>query len=272
MTRTLFLIALSALITGCTANPGGGTEPGSQTPPTDRPATGDGTLLRCTTAAFESDSFIPHALRLELDLDGDDAYFVDMTLGAAHPDQQGVVAAPDASWREQAYFNWTEVGFDISGGDIELTTNAWEGMYLGTIEHTDHGSHEVTCWFDDFEATYRYDADSGLCLDADGDEGINTYPVAYLRDSLDGNCGMWWALNLNEDFLGYPTWVGMDLRGAQLGGASLYFANVLDASLEGTKFGGFEFGYAQVTGTIDEHTEWLEQNCTLDGSDLDCMR
>ncbi len=94
----------------------------------------------------------------------------------------------------------------------------------------------------------------------------------YRRDTSAGNCGLWWALSLNEGFLGSPTWIGMDLRGAKLGGASLHFANVLDASLEGTKFDGFEFGYAQVTGTIDEHTEWLDENCTVDGSDVYCAR
>ena len=270
MTRTLFLIALSALLTGCTANPGGDTPPSS---PTDPPPPADGPLLRCTTAAFESDVFAPHqALRLQSNIDGDDSSVVELSLGAAHPDSEGVVAEPDASWQEQASLTWSEQGFDLSGADLTVSTWEWEGMYLGTVDHAEQGSHEVTCWFDDFEATYRYDGDSGRCLDAAGEEGINTYPVAYLRDTFDGNCGMWWALSLNEGFLGYPTWIGMDLRGARLGGASLHFANFLDASLEGTKFDGFEFGYAQVTGTIDEHTERLDENCTVDGNDMHCRR
>ena len=158
MTRTLFLIALSALVAGCTANPGGDTPPSS---PTDPPPPADGPLLRCTTAAFESDVFAPHqALRLQSNIDGDDSNVVELSLGAAHPDSEGVVAEPDASWEERASLTWSEQGFDLSGADLTLSTWEWEGMYLGTVDHAEQGSHEVTCWFDDFEATYRYDGDS----------------------------------------------------------------------------------------------------------------
>ena len=272
MTRTPILIALVSLLSGCTAS-----GPADPVPtPQERPSTGDADLLRCSTVAFEGEDWWPVALRISFDLQGENAYFVDMTLGDSHPNQEGVLAEPTAAWSEQAYLTMQGDDLVLDGADLWVDVTRMSEftapMYTGTLEHTEHGEHAVACWFDDFAGDFRYALENEVCVDADGLWGWNPYPVSYTRDTLDAHCGTFEGQMLNEDYLGYPSFVGMDLRGAQLQGASLFFANILDSSWEGADLTGFEFGYARLSGTVDERTVWPEESCELAADQITCMR
>jgi len=266
----LSVVTLSACLTG----PPGAT-PAPE--PDPRVAEGDSQLFLCSTSAFEGEDFAPVALRIRDHLQEDDPYVVSMTLGAAHPDQDGVLAEPTERWEEEAYVNIGDPdALLIEGAGLSVTTSRAPGfperaMFTGTLEHEDFGEHAVACWFDDFEAEHRYV--DGLCRNAEGEWGWNPYPLPYTRDTGDGHCGDFGGVMLNEDFYGYPTWIGMDLQGAHLGGAQLFFAHILDASLEGADLAALEFGYAFVTGSVDEHTTLPDQgSCELDADRVDCMR
>lgn len=109
------------------------------------------------------------------------------------------------------------------------------------------------CWQEEQYLPARYDADSGKCLTKDGVEAMNDVPFLFVRGTGWGQCTEL-AGQLNEEAFGYPSFVGLDLRGAVLDGAALHFANILDARLEGADLANFSFGYATVSGSIDEHT------------------
>ena len=278
MTRHTLFLALALLASGCTTPDDPAASPPPETPTSpERPNAGTNSdLLRCSTAAFAGDEVWPVALRIAFDMEEDNPYMAPMTLGAAQPDQEGVVAAPLASWEEQAYLSIMDDDLVFDGPDLTVRTQRdvrfSAPMYVGTLQHTEHGEHAVACWFDDFEADFRYDPESQICVDADSTWGWNPYPLPYTRDTLDGHCGLFEGVMLNEDFFGYPTWIGMDLRGAQMQGSQLFFANILEAQWEGANLTGMEFGYAFLTGSVDDATTWPEENCELDDDWLDCVR
>jgi len=269
MTRTLALSML--LLSGCsTLAPAGGGPP-----PDPRVSAGDPEVLRCTTAAFEGDDFAPVALRIREDFNGPNAYFSPMTLGAAHPDQDGVVAAPTDSWDEQSYITLADGLLTFEGESLSLQASRHpdftERMFVGTLTYGELGTHDVTCWFEDFVSDFTYVEGEG-CFDAAGTPGHNPLPIPYLRDTLDAHCASFAGQMINEDFLGYPTFVGMDLRGAVLDSAELFFAHILESSWEGADLTGFEFGYAFLSGTVDASTVILAENCGVQDDWLDCMR
>ena len=69
---------------------------------------------------------------------------------------------------------------------------------------------------------------------------------------------------------GFSEAAHIDLRGAVLDTATLYFAHIVDSQWEGADLTGFGFGYATLSGSMDEHTVWPEGPCSVDGSTLAC--
>jgi uncharacterized protein YjbI with pentapeptide repeats len=67
--------------------------------------------------------------------------------------------------------------------------------------------------------------------------------------------------------------VGWNLRGAVLSGSTLHFTNLVDAELEGADLSRLEYGYADITGTTDLHTQLPIEGCSLgETGDLYCRR
>lgn len=124
-------------------------------------------------------------------------------------------------------------------------------------------------------ATYHYDAASGRCLDSDGDAGYNMVDRLALFTPDQGSTESQLRLSArdaecvdftNFDFaahigMNYALLSGWNLRGAVLDGARFYFANIAGAALEGAKFSSLTYGYAEIEGTIDEHTEVSKLGC-----------
>lgn len=156
-----------------------------------------------------------------------------------------------------------------SAGSIEV-----RGAYLGAGELRLPGASaqvELACWQPKIEPRFRYDG-AGACVDALGDSGRSPLPSHFVRGSGFGQCAVLEG-DFGEDALSYNAMGGIDLRGADLSGAELFFAHLVAARLEGARMAGFEFGYAKVTGSLDEFTELPDLACPQPGPDyFRCLR
>ncbi len=259
-------LVLLALLTGCAP-----TTQGPAAPPD--PPSGPTEQILCATAAWDVGDTRPVSLELGLDLATGEAA---LRLDRAHEygESDPFAFAPEA-WTAEAEWS-TADGLSIVMEGLSVQATRSEDLsgelWLGTLASGDHGSHDVVCWADTFVGDHTYDPTSGVCRDGDGAPGQDALPVAYVRASGDGHCGTFAGLSLNEDFLGYPILRGLDLRGAELDGATLFFAHIADARWEGADLTGFEFGYATLTGTLDTHTIWPSESCAVEDGALACTR
>lgn len=132
----------------------------------------------------------------------------------------------------------------------------------------------MVCWHDSLSDRLGLEPlpDAPSTLDEGCPEPLNVVPLPFLRATGIGRCGRFDA-TLNGDDLSYPVLGDADLRGADLTEASLFFASLLDAQLEGADLRGFEFGYAEITGRIDEATRLPTESCEVEGGEeLSCFR
>lgn len=148
------------------------------------------------------------------------------------------------------------------------------GIYTGKASFEEDFDIDLSCWEENYSTRFSYDASTGRCLDSAGVEGRNNVNVEFVRETGNGNCANLANLELNEGDLSYPSWTGFDLRGADLSGSDLYFAHILDSQLEGALIADLNFGYADVTGSVDEYTTFPEGgSCTLlDNSLISCRQ
>lgn len=108
----------------------------------------------------------------------------------------------------------------------------------------------------------HFDPALGACVDAEGAPAENDLPIAFVRETNFGECADLSDVALNDDDIAYPD-LALNLRGANLDGATLYFAN-LSASLEGARMQKFQFGYAKITGRVDASTELpVSSSCSV---------
>lgn len=263
------LALLVTLAAGCapeaaTQNPGN----------TGNPAVTDGDVVHCTTAAYLTDDVtIPVAWTLTADLG---AGLATATHDRAHEisddpfdfEPTNLESAVEGELGESLSLS-LDAGLTITGTrSAAFASHLWTGTL--TTEDTEV---DAVCWRDGFAGDFAYEPSMGDCFDADGASGRDTLPVPYVRATGDAQCATFpEGTSLNEDFLGYPVLRGLDLRGAELAGSTLFFADVFEARLEGTDLTGFEFGYARVEGTTDAHTIWPQDLCEQDGDELMCIR
>ena len=167
-----------------------------------------------------------------------------------------------------------EVLLEGDGLQVELTRpeDSEAGFWSGTIA-LDELELRLSCWQEDFAPRFRYEPDSGECLDSNGSTGRQSLPVEYVRTTGDGNCVDLGEQRLEEENFVYPLWEGFDLRGADLSRAHMNFAKILDASFEGTRLNGFDFGYVWLSGSVDSFTE-IPDFCDapVDGNWFECIR
>ena len=162
---------------------------------------------------------------------------------------------------------------EVSTGDATLAVSgidAHPGLWTGALTRAGE-EHAVACYSSIWQPRYQYDSARGMCLDSSGAEGLNPAPVPVVRDSGMGQCADLRGQMLNENDLSYPEWRGFDLRGADLRDAELIFALIHDAQLEGADMGTMHYGYASITGTIDEYTIVPTDGCTAVQGTLDCV-
>lgn len=180
-------------------------------------------------------------------------------------------ASVDAEFTAQLFAFQAEEQF------LSVEKSPEDGIYRGTMsgETEFEGSMPtVSCWPTDLEHPARYDADTGGCLDELGEEAHNEIPWMVAVRTGFGQCARFEGELTGEAF-GYPTFDFLDLRGADFHDAALHFADLTDSQLEGADLRQFDFGYATVSGTVDEHTQFPElAECEVpeDATIFECTR
>ena len=186
--------------------------------------------------------------------------------------------------------DWHGVG--LSGWKNEeqtvFTGGAWGDLERPTIISEDPLAppcgYEVilSCWDpNDVEPQFQYDADTGLCLDADGVEGLNHSSVEYIRDTKDGECAyLDWAV-LNELVPFNTKLDSWNLRGASLNAGALSespddqlqpaFVVLSNAQLQGADLSNFSVPNGVIEGSIDGYSKLPNIDCNINGSRAECM-
>jgi len=218
------------------------------------------------------------ALRIDLDIDQtatENAVFLEW--GPTHEWMwAGTVASVETT--VDVHLTKNSIDFSFEHPDYPDTTldlvasnsSVHPDFYIGSVDLTPEETTTVACWADDMQSTYTYRQD-GRCLNEDGQEGLNSYTVSYLRETGNGQCTFYWAQAFDEMDYSYPSLSDWDLRGAQLNATSLHFANLVNARLEGAAFDMFDFGYAEITGSVDDHTT-VSSACTIQGDSVYCIQ
>ncbi len=168
-------------------------------------------------------------------------------------------------------------GFEDAAMFLVVEGDEQPGLFTGTMggeSELHDGSIPITCWSNVLKLPARYVESSGKCGGPDGEPARNNIPFIYSVHKGFGQCATFEG-QLNGDAFGYPSFVGLDLKGADLSGAALNFAHLIDADLRGAKLGTFSFGYATVRGQVDEHTifpngDWCD--VPVDGEPFDCSQ
>ena len=164
--------------------------------------------------------------------------------------------------------------FEAQEQYLDVQKDETEALYRGTMSGRSEFAEQVpvTCWPTALEHAAQYDPATGTCVDEAGNLARNEIPFMVALRTGFGQCTDFVG-GLNGDALGYPTFDFIDLRGSDFNQASLHFADLRDVQLEGADLTDFDFGYARLTGTIDEFTS-VPTDCPVseDGSMLDCTR
>ena len=144
------------------------------------------------------------------------------------------------------------------------------GLFQGSIEtSTTQETISVSCWPRDIEPQFRYDSKKGYCVDSDQHPGMNSWPIEQVRALRLGECVDLRGVDLGEGDYRYPTLV-WNLKGAHLEGANLFFGDLIHSSFEGARMKGLDFGYANISGSFDQHTELPSDGCRTSESRLTC--
>ena len=165
---------------------------------------------------------------------------------------------------------WT-LTFD--GGVIDVARGSGEDLFFtGTATIGADEGVGIACWTPGLELPFTYDAEVGHCFDSLGGAGVNAgVPLAFVRDTADGQCVDLVGVDLVEGDTAYPQLEGWDLRGARLDDARLFFASLVDAQLEGADLSSMKYGYAMITGTVDPFT-LLPKGCSLEEATVSCVQ
>ncbi len=252
------------------------------------PGTSDGPALTCATPAYSNEDGQAWSLRLDVPLpaDGTTTTLV-AEAGPVHADTGAELGLQSTTLiHDDATIEFYDQGFDMRFGNTSLwgwAEETAEGqLFSACLMGLDNATTDpaappccemvMSCWTEDVEPVFTYDAESGTCLDEAGVEGTNPRSVEFVRETGDGECASLAWQDIGEGDHNYPDLDGWNLKGADLSGAELYFGNLVDAELEGARFDDFSFGYAEISGSVDEHTVLPSEGCEVDDENLDCIR
>jgi hypothetical protein len=234
--------------------------------------------MACTSASFNDESgTFNHPIRFNLAATLTDHFALTMTREEAHVYGPGdPLATPPETATYEATGTWTASDVDLSWevGSLSAPAPNADAFSEGALDLDDReDSVPVVCWTSDYVPAYRYDTTSGECRDFDGREGLNALPIALIHATHDGQCADLADVEVNEEDLGYPLLNDWDLRGADLSNAQLHFADIIDAQLEGANLATFVYGYANITGAVDDYTVLPETgDCTVEDGVLTCRQ
>jgi len=179
---------------------------------------------------------------------------------------------PEELWRGVATVEPSDGVWEVSFplGDVDLPTV--DGFGAGVVFDSD-GEVEVTCWADTLPPRIGIEAlpDAPSTLAEGCPEPLNELPWPYVRATRTARCTRLEGA-LNGDDLYYPILAYADLRGADLNDATLLFASLAEAQLEGTQLRDLEYGYAVVSGRIDDDTELPVEGCVATDDAVRCSR
>jgi uncharacterized protein YjbI with pentapeptide repeats len=250
-------------------------------PQIDRPVQ----QLVCSTHGWPGASGLSEVVRFQFEQWADGTSTVEVEEGFAHPDvADSLGLEPTIRRYSNADISWEDDFVDANfGGENMWLFKHWseiEGLWEGYIYDLEFnggdvlncGGMVVNCWEPGIEAPFHYDPDSGLCTDDNGEVGSNPWSLPMVRDTGDGQCADLRWYELNEGEYQHADLSGWDLRGADLESSQLFFSNLIDARLEGANLSSLEYGYADITGSIDDFTDLPVEGCEFQGDDLICQR
>jgi uncharacterized protein YjbI with pentapeptide repeats len=140
----------------------------------------------------------------------------------------------------------------------------------------------MSCWEPNQQqpAGFQYDSETGKCVNANQEEGLNYKPVEYIRETKDGECAdlSWSSLDELVPFdITLSSW---NLAGAKLTDA--WLSSTLDAdgnaadvylkgaALEGTDLSRLNVPKGSIFGSIDSYTQLPDMDCIVDEDLVDC--
>lgn len=177
--------------------------------------------------------------------------------------------AVDATFTPRAFAFETQQDF------LDVQRDDESQMYRGTMSGNTEfdGPVGVTCWPADLEVGAIYDPATGRCVDELGNEARNNLTWMYAVRTGFGQCATFEG-QLNGEAFGYPTFDMMDLRGSDFSAAKLNFADIAVSQFEGADLGTFDFGYTNISGTMDAFTVLPDADCTVDENEttFSCTR
>lgn len=129
---------------------------------------------------------------------------------------------------------------------------------------------------------FMYDEESGVCKNSSGKAGFNEIDLDLIRATKDCECMKFTrieVLDLKGDTiqiprrLAYEELRGYNFKGAVLDSCELFFNNIIEADLRGADLSTLQYGYAVVTGRIDEFTKVPnEGNIEITGDSIYAVR
>lgn len=253
--------------------------------------------LSCVSAPLDrSDAAVPQVVRAQIqevdEIHGRRIFSATVTTGPQFSSHNGIFDAPASEPRVD------DVSADRDGGGVHFaSTGRLAGLrvdvkrqgaaFVGTFADQDHRALALTCFsnsdlFGDYTSSTgarvaaHFDWTSESCVDRLGAPALNHLPIEVVRESGFGECADLRGLSLNGGDFDMPD-VSMTLWGANLDNASLFQA-ALSGSFEGARLTNLDFGYATVSGTVDDATALPRgDGCTVTaspygGSLLACSR
>ena len=258
-------------------------EPASEAMPVDsgvrQPITTEDTLFTCAVRSWPGESgpetfritltdrggspevFVRHALTREPDSVLSEAVYRDATL-------ERQPQSLDAMFGDSSIHLWQHEGHE----------GFWQGFLFGLADHSVQsdgppppcGGVEITCWEPNLAAAFAYDSESGLCLNDEGQEGLNPRDGIILRERGTAECGDLRWLEPSEGIESPLEVSGWDLRGADLRHANLDLTHLTDAHLEGAQLDEMDLGTGSLMGTIDSATALPPAVCVSEANEVYC--
>jgi hypothetical protein len=278
------LVALMGALACGRVGPGLHVVAGAHTPKTPATvATKDGALpdvITCVSGALPADEASStvgsEVLRVNLGR-GDGEFSAVIEKGQMFATHQGVDALPPAATPDERIVHLVpgakdEVHFiEHDKGPAGLTIDVKRDgvVWTGTLvddQCDQHTELALTCWSDEelFGSPWggkpgilpaHFDWTSETCLDANGRLALNKLPIEVVRETGNGECADLSGASLNDADTSMPNLDGWILTGAKLDAARLFLANLRGASLQGADLSNLQFGYASITGTVDDATK-----------------
>jgi hypothetical protein len=229
------------------------------------PAPGIAPVIECATAVYVDEAADEKwVFRGELALLASNAYALDGSW-QRHAHSKDRAEKPAEGW------SGASNPVDTEDGDLRLTMLptrlGWAAS--GTVEYQGI-SLAISCVQGEPVPLFRYA--EGRCVDSEGTEGLNPWPIELVRETTMGECNDFSGVKLGEGLMDYPVLSNWNLRGARLDEADLAFARLIDAQLEGAQLEYITYGYAWISGTVDVHTRAPAEGCLTQGDTINCSQ